>query len=73
MDVQKMSCMKELKEENRRLKKMNIEEKHKAEIVAEVLEKKLSGHLAERRWPRCTITAGVLHQVTPQLAAYNTR
>ena len=52
---------------------MNIEEKHKGEIVAEVLEKKLSDHLAERRCPLCTITAGGLHQVTSQLAAYNTR
>jgi hypothetical protein len=34
MGVQKLSCIKKHKEENRRLKKMNIEEKHKAEIVA---------------------------------------
>ena len=31
--------MKELEEENRRLKKMYLEEKLKAEIVAEALEK----------------------------------
>ena len=35
-----MSRMKELEEENRRLKKMYLEEKLKAEIMAEALEKK---------------------------------
>jgi putative transposase len=35
-----MSRMKELKEENRRLKKMYVDEKLKAEIVAEALAKK---------------------------------
>ena len=39
MDVSMMSRMKELEEENRRLKKMYLEEKLKAEIVAEALEK----------------------------------
>ncbi len=34
-----MSCMKELEEENRRLKKMYLEEKLKPEIVSEALEK----------------------------------
>ena len=40
MDVSMMSRMKELEEENRRLKEMYLEEKFKAEIVAEALEKK---------------------------------
>ena len=40
MDVSLMSRMKELEEENRRLKKMYLEEKIKAEIVSEILEKK---------------------------------
>jgi putative transposase len=35
-----MARMKELEEENRRLKKMYIEEKIKADIVAEALAKK---------------------------------
>ena len=39
MDVSMMSRLKELEEENRRLKKMYLEEKLKAEIVAEALEK----------------------------------
>jgi putative transposase len=39
MDVSMMSSMKELEEENRRLNKMYLEEKLKAEIVAESLEK----------------------------------
>jgi putative transposase len=41
MDVSMMSRMKELEDENRRLKNMYLEEKLKAEIVAEALEKKL--------------------------------
>ena len=40
MDVFMMSRLKELEEENRRLKKMYLEENLKAEIVAEALEKK---------------------------------
>jgi putative transposase len=40
MDVSMMSRMKELEEENRRLKKMYLEEKLKAKIVSEALEKK---------------------------------
>jgi putative transposase len=39
MNVSMMSRMKELKEENRRIKKMYLEEKLKAEIVSEALEK----------------------------------
>jgi putative transposase len=40
MDVFMISRMKEPEEESRRLKKMYLEEKLKAEIVAEALEKK---------------------------------
>ncbi len=40
MDASMMKRMKELEEENRRLKKMYAEEKLKAEIVSEALEKK---------------------------------
>ena len=40
MDASLMKWMKELEDENRRLKKMYLEEKLKAEIVAEALEKK---------------------------------
>lgn len=40
MDVSMMSRMKELEAENARLRKMYVEEKIKAEIVAEALEKK---------------------------------
>jgi len=40
MDVSMMSRLKELEEENWRLKKMYLEEKLKAEIVSEALEKK---------------------------------
>ena len=40
MDTSLMARMKELDEENRRLKKMYLEEKLKSEIVAEALAKK---------------------------------
>ena len=40
MDVSMISNMKELKEENRRLKNMYLDEKLKAEIVSEASEKK---------------------------------
>jgi putative transposase len=40
MAVSMMSRMKELEEENQRLKKMYLKEKLKAEIVSEALEKK---------------------------------
>jgi len=40
MDVSMMSRLKELEEENRRLKKMYLEEKLKADIVSEAPEKK---------------------------------
>ena len=40
MDASMMKRMKELEEENRRLKKMYAEEKLKAEIAQEALEKK---------------------------------
>jgi putative transposase len=40
MDTSLIARMKELEEENRRLKKMHVEEKLKAEIAAEYLAKK---------------------------------
>lgn len=40
MDASMMARLKELEEENRRLKKMYAEERLKAEIVAEALQKK---------------------------------
>jgi putative transposase len=40
MDTSMISRMKELEDENRRLKKMYMEEKLKAEIVSEALAKK---------------------------------
>ena len=40
MDASMMKRMKELEEENRRLKKMYAEERLKAEVVQEALEKK---------------------------------
>jgi len=51
MDVSLMARMKELEAENARLRRMYVEEKIKAEIVAEALEKKWFGHLVAARWP----------------------
>ena len=50
MDASLMARMKELEEENRRLKKMYVEERLKAEIVAEALTKKWVRHLSGGRW-----------------------
>jgi putative transposase len=41
MDVSMMARMKELEEENRRLKKLYIEAQIKADIISEALAKKL--------------------------------
>ncbi len=41
MDVSMVARMKELEEENRRLKKMYMDEKLKAEIISEALAKKV--------------------------------
>ena len=40
MDASKMSRLKELEEENRRLKKMYAEERLKAEVIEEAMKKK---------------------------------
>ena len=50
MDASLMARMKELEDENRRLKKMYAEERLKAEIVAEALTKKWWRHLSGGRW-----------------------
>ncbi len=51
MDVSMMTRMKELKDENRRLRKMVVDERLKAEIVTEALAKKWRGHQTDVRWP----------------------
>ena len=50
MDASLMARLKELEDENRRLKKMYAEERLKAEIVQEALQKKWCSHLADARW-----------------------
>lgn len=59
MDVSLMARMTELEAENARLCKMYVEEKLKAEVVTEALEKKCRGPLAAARWPYapCRIAA----------------
>lgn len=46
-----MSRLKELKDENRRLKKMYAEERLKAEVLKEAVEKKRRIYLNVARWP----------------------
>ena len=50
MDASMMSRLKELEDENRRLKKMYAEERLKAEIIQEAMAKKWRSHLREKRW-----------------------
>ena len=50
MDASLMAHLKELENENRRLKKMYAEERLKAEILQEALQKKWLRHLADARW-----------------------
>jgi putative transposase len=50
MDTSMMARLKELKEENRRLKKMYAEERLKAEILAEAMQKKWWRPLGDARW-----------------------
>ena len=50
MDASMLARMKELEDENRRLKKMYAEERLKAEIVQEALRKKWERHLDAKRW-----------------------
>ena len=59
MDASMMKRMKELEDEDRRLKKMYADERLKAEMVQETLAKKWRGHLGAKRWlgKRCQPTA----------------
>lgn len=50
MDASMMARLKELEDENRRLKKMYAEERLKAEILKEAIEKKWWSRLAAVRW-----------------------
>ena len=50
MDTSMMKRMKELEVENARLKRMYAEEKLKAEVIAEALEKKWQSRLSVKRW-----------------------
>ena len=51
MDASLMSQLKELQDENRRLKKMYAEAQLNADLLTEAMAKKWWGHLNEGRWP----------------------
>ncbi|MFT5603607.1 MAG: putative transposase [Paracoccaceae bacterium] len=50
IDASMVARLKELEDENRRLKKMYAEERLKAEIIQEAMAKKWCGHLSARKW-----------------------
>ena len=50
MDASMMKRLKELEEENKRLKKMYAEERIKADIRQEIIEEKLLRHQDDVRW-----------------------
>ena len=56
MDASLMARMKELEEENRRIKKMYVEERLKAEIVAEALTKKMVAPSQRREMAQWAVT-----------------
>jgi len=58
MDASLMARMKELEEENKRLKKMYAEERLKAEIVAEALAKKVVAPSQSREMARWVVDQG---------------
>ena len=51
MDASLMSQLKELQDENRRLKKMYAEAQLSADLLKEAMSKKWRGHLNGGRWP----------------------
>tara|TARA_R110002012_G_scaffold186876_2_gene353664 strand:- start:441 stop:671 length:231 start_codon:yes stop_codon:yes gene_type:complete len=51
MDASMISQMKDLKDENRRLKKMYARMSMQAELLKEALGEKRRGHLNAERWP----------------------
>jgi len=63
MGISLMARIKGLEEENRRLKKMYVEERLMAEIVAAALTKKCKRHLIGGKWRN-----GLWHSGRPQLA-----
>lgn len=63
MDVSLMARMKELEAENERLRKMYVEEKIKAEIVAEALEKSGEAISPPRDGPTCRTGSGHIRAV----------
>jgi len=64
-DASMMSRLKELEDENRRLKKMYAESQMSAELLKEALRKKWWGHLSAGRWPKPRWTAGARTSGTP--------
>ena len=65
MDASFMKRLKELEDENCRLKKMYSEERLKAEICKEGLEGELKSHLSAERWRKLPFNVMVLAFVLP--------
>jgi putative transposase len=73
MDASLMARLKELEDENRRLKKMYAEERLKAEIVKEALEKKWFRHLTIVRWRNGLCVTKALRCAWPALCLASAR
>jgi putative transposase len=65
MDASLMSQLKELQDENRRLKKMYADAQLSAELLKEAMAKKWCGHLNAGRWPDGQWKAGARASGTP--------
>lgn len=68
MDASVMARLKELEDENRRLKKMYAEERLKADILKEAIEKKWLGRLVAVRWRRKPLMKSVSAFVWPAVS-----
>src|SRR5690606_41945945 len=73
MDASLMARLKELEDENRRLKKMYAEERLKAEIVKEALEKKWGSHLTVVGWRNGRCVTNALRFALPALRLASAR
>ena len=65
MDVSLMARLKELEDENRRLKKMYAEERLKAEIVQEALQARVVVRRSGSRWVDVEVADGAVAQRPP--------
>src|SRR5690606_3784080 len=73
MEVSMVARMKELEEENRRLKKLYADAQLSADLLKEALTKKWQGHLSAGRWPEPRLKTGGRASGTPARPARSVR